>query len=141
MHAIGLQYVDAFRWPKSSGKRFAEVLSTDSGFIPKTTFDRPSYWHVYQGWFSKSISGGRVLNVVHVDFVDDADDYVLRITGQHRLQALSFDDSAQPRPLSVDAISVSLDELHALNKRALLSVLTPEMVSAIGMKPSVEDPK
>lgn len=134
MQAIGLQYTDAFRWSKTLGNLLSDVFRRDTPFLPAAVFERKSFWHVHQGWFSMGHRSLRVLNVVNVDYVEEGENHVLRINGQHKLQANSLDGGIAQ--LSIDDAVDALDGLHEINKEVLHSSLTSTMLRRIGMKTS-----
>lgn len=133
MQALGLQYFDVFRWDVGVSDGLAQVLKPNR-WIPSAVLEHRSAWHVHQGWFSEGPNRARILNNLNVDFTAEGSDYVLRINGQHRLQAVQFDGTS-PYVLDIAEISALADVLHEANKAALHNLLTPEMISRIGMKP------
>jgi uncharacterized protein (TIGR04255 family) len=134
MQAIGLQYTDVFRWSKEFGDLVDEVVRRDTPLLPSSIFERKSFWHVHQGWFSSGHRSLRVLNIVNIDFVEQGEDLAIRINGQHKVQARNFDGT--PSLLSVDDAIEGLDDLHVVNKEVLSSLLTPATLQRIGMKAS-----
>lgn len=132
--AIGIQYIDAFRWSKTSGNMLSKVLRDDGDWIPKRFFSSSSLWHVHQGWFSASRDGRRVLNNLNIDLMEEPEDFLLRIQGQHRIEAVSFNDETSEMKLTPEHIDEGLEHLHLLNKKVLSHILTPETLSMIGLK-------
>jgi uncharacterized protein (TIGR04255 family) len=137
IRAVGLQYSDAFRWDKTDTGAIHEVLRVGSNLLPSSVFGRPSLWHTHNGWFSSDSEGRRVLNNVNIELTEEQDVRVLRLNGQHRIQAVSFADSSDI-PLKLDAIARIADTLHLENKRALQAVLSDGALHMINMT-KVED--
>jgi uncharacterized protein (TIGR04255 family) len=135
MQAVGLQYLDTFRWPQAEGNRVSEILSSHSGWIPSRCFEQPLLWHVHQGWFAEGSRGRRVLNNLNVDHQHEDGELktaVLKIHGQHRLQAAGFMSAAQAA-IREDELESAADELHAINKATLGELFTPAVIKRIGL--------
>lgn len=133
--AVGLQYVDVFRWNKSQGNLVAEVLNLHSGWLPAVVQRRKSFWHVHQGWFSEGPGDERILNQIEIDFQEESVDFALKISGQHRFQAMSFSTNTPSLGVARDEVEGALDHMHQINKVVLNDLLTPEMLTRIGLKP------
>jgi uncharacterized protein (TIGR04255 family) len=135
IQAIGLQYLDTFRWPQSDGNRVEEILSRQSAWVPVRCFQQPFLWHVHQGWFTEAPQGRRVLNNLNIDLQHEDGDtklVALKIHGQHRLQAVGFKSLSQTSIHEAELESAA-DMLHQMNKDALAELLTPAIIKRIGL--------
>ena len=140
--AIGIQYLDVFRWRKGGRDFVFEVLSKDSKWLPKNITEWPSIWHVNQGWFSPGPDGLRVLNVLNIELVEETDVLALKVQGTHSIQVTHYTtrNQAYVPPLEgaqivADLLASYAETLHIENKRTLLQLLTEPMRVRIGLKP------
>jgi len=133
IRAVGLQYQDSFRVQTSEPLVAArQMFREGSPWLSPHAWTTDGAWHVHQGWFSLATSGRRVHNLLNVDFIAEIDCCVVRINGQHRIQAVDKNGS-EPRPLDLDDISEALDGLHLDNKIALRKLLSDRVCSQIGL--------
>lgn len=133
IQAVGLQYSDAFRWAAADAEAMQELLRDDSSLLPKSIFSRKSLWHAHNGWFSVAPDKHRLLNVVNIDLIDESPDRVIKINGQHRMQAVAFDDGS-PLILDIDELDSIAELLHITNKLVLQEVLSDSALQLINMK-------
>lgn len=130
--AIGLQYQDAFRLPDGISEEVTkELFRQDCQWLPAHVFNKPSFWHCHQGWFSKGPDDRRVLNNVTTDVSDINGTCFARIGGQHRVFSTSFDGRA---PCKIDAADIDriLECLHDENKNVINGMLSDDALKAIG---------
>lgn len=133
LQAIGLQYADVFRWNKSDEAALKDLLRVGSKYLPSSIFSNPSLWHTHNGWFSSSSDDYRILNLLNIDLVDEKDLLALKIHGQHRFQAISFEKNSL-KAINVNQASDILDVLHLENKVALMGILSDTALAVIGME-------
>lgn len=133
IQAIGLQYSDAFRWNIDDAEAMQELLRNDSPLLSKSIFTHKSLWHTHNGWFSAAPDGRRMLNTLNIDLTNESSDRVIKINGQHRMQAVAFDD-ASSRILTIDELDTIADLLHSSNKRVLQKLLSDSALQLINME-------
>jgi uncharacterized protein (TIGR04255 family) len=133
MQAVGLQYQDSFRVqigePLVATKR---LFRKDGPWLSAHAWTTDGSWHLHQGWFSTATSGRRVHNLLNVDFLAEVDHSLVRINGQHRIQAVDK-NGLEPRALALEDISDALEGLHLDNKIALHSLLSDSVCTQIGL--------
>jgi uncharacterized protein (TIGR04255 family) len=131
---FGLQYQDAFLI-KGDPSRFSMermLIRRPNKLLPESVFDHTSLWHVHQGWFSRGPNDRRVLNIVNLDYAEANPDRVVRLSGQHRTLAMSYDGGA--RPLDLPCLPDALDHMHKLNKEVLSATLLDSVLKRIGLQ-------
>lgn len=133
IQAIGLQYQDSFRVLSSSPPKAAERLfRKENVWLSPYVWQMDGPWHIHQGWFSGGPDGRRVSNLLNIDFVAEEQAGVVRINGQHRVQAVDFGGKGS-RPLQPSDLPVALDFLHLDNKKALHHLLSENVCRQIGL--------
>ena len=121
--AFGLQYSDTFKCKKEDGLLLNELIRKNSSIIPSSALRRKSLWHSHNGWYSNCESGHRVLNIFNIELVEDNELLILKINGQHRIQAIEFQTGTN-KELELDSIETFADQLHIENKLALQNLLS-----------------
>lgn len=133
INAVGLQYQDSFRIQTSEPLMATRRLFREEGpWLSPHAWTTDGAWHVHQGWFSLATSGRRVHNLLNIDFIAEKDYCVVRINGQHRIQAVDK-SGREPKPLALADISDALDGLHLDNKIALRRLLSDSVCVQIGL--------
>jgi uncharacterized protein (TIGR04255 family) len=132
IQAIGLQYSDVFRWGSDDAEAMQELLRHDSPLLPQSIFTHKSLWHTHNGWFSAAPDGHRMLNTLNIDLTIESHEQVIRINGQHRMQAVAFDD-ASSQNLAIDELDIIADHLHMSNKLVLQNLLSDSALQLINM--------
>lgn len=133
INAVGLQYQDSFRIQTSEPLVATNRLFRQGGpWLSPHAWTTDGAWHVHQGWFSLAISGRRVHNLLNIDFIAEKDCCVVRINGQHRIQAIDK-NGREAMPLALDDISDALEGLHLDNKIALRGLLSDSVCVQIGL--------
>lgn len=131
--AFGMQYSDSFRWLRANNFVLPQLIRDGSDLLPPSAMKRSSLWHSHNGWYSRCKTGHRILNAVNVELVEENDYCVLRINGQHRIQAVSF-ENGDGQSLTLHDLDFAAEWLHAENKIALQNLLSDEALDLIGMK-------
>lgn len=132
INAIGLQYQDAFRLLDGISPATAEDIFRKNGkYLPLHLFDQPFLWHCHQGWFSKAPDERRILNNIATEIADLNGTHFARISGQHRLFAISADGLTQ-QPIAPRETDQILEYLHSENIAAINGLLSDGALKAIG---------
>lgn len=133
IQAVGLQYQDSFRVLSGSPLVATKRLFREANdWISPRAWRTDGSWHIHQGWFSSSIDGRRVHNLLNVDFIAETDVCVGRINGQHRVLSVNSTGS-DARPILPEDVARSLDGLHLDNKSALHNLLSNDVCRQIGL--------
>lgn len=133
IQAVGLQYSDAFRWNIDNKEALSQLFRQDSPLLPSSIFSREMLWHSHNGWFSAAPDGHRLLNVVNIDSLDELPNRVIRINGQHRMQAVAASDGTA-LPIELNLLDSAAELLHKSNKVVLQDLLSDLALELIHMK-------
>lgn len=131
--AIGMQYTDSFKWLKTNDFVLKSLIRTDTPILPASFMSKDPLWHSHNGWYSKSSSKHRVLNIFNCDLVEENEYKVLKINGQHRMQSMSYDNQTEVG-LTIEDLDVASETLHYQNKLALQELLSDETLELINFK-------
>lgn len=138
--AIGLNYSDKFVWkgaPETCDAAY--VLRKGSDYVSPRIFTAPDLWHSHSGAFGKEDGDTKRLTTVNLDMLDEptpeGNRRALAITSV--LTDMFNQPGYEPLRLAPDNTLAFIDqrmqELHALNKNILGSILTENMVKRIAL--------
>jgi uncharacterized protein (TIGR04255 family) len=134
-----LQYIDLFVWEGDIEQyRADELFRADSGFVPRSIWDKGPLWHLYQGWFQKEDlpAAGRRLEKVHIDAVEREGTYQTKvdITLRHDLaDELPSYRSVFGADGEQACIDASFTAMHTQCSRLLKAYITDEMAERISL--------
>lgn len=138
--AIGLNYSDKFVWkgaPETCDAAY--VLRKGSDYVSPRIFTAPDLWHSHSGAFGKEEGNTKRLTTVNLDMLDEptpeGNRRALAITSV--LTDMFNQPGYEPLRLAPDNTLAFIDqrmqELHALDKKILGSILTENMVKRIAL--------
>ncbi len=131
--AFGLQYIDVFKVEGEIDREVVEyIFRPMNEWIPSAVLRHPSLWHVHQGWFAGTPEGRRLLNTLNIEAVESEGSFSIRIGGQHRLLAKSFDGKSG-MPLDLGLLKEAQHYLHRQNTTILTQLLSNSVLDRIGL--------
>ena len=143
IESVYLQYVNVFTWDGTTeGYDSRALLDEQSACVPASVLDRGPHWHLHQGWFSPlpEPPGGRVLDRVHIDAIDDpAGRHVVKFENLHRFDFERNDGFPGLREAlspATTAIDPSFERLHDRAKRSLGDYLNGDIQRSINLHAS-----
>lgn len=111
----------------------AALFVENCPILPPSLYGAGPIWHANTGWVDV-VSSGRVFETIQAQSTGQREGYQAkgpyRVTIQHALRA-SVDQSPHSDLGQMDA---TITDLHARNKRLLMSALRAEVLSGIGLK-------